>query len=280
MRDIHCLLAAALFVLANLLGVIFSVAQVAERASRYGEYVQLDHNALLEEWEFRFRWGNTQLWYGILQAAAWLVFTVPLLKFLFLQSRSGQRQIGLHYMIFVLAMAGSIVEFMSSLLWIGTRGAMSWILRDFELSRWVQDATQDDGLGYKVVELIYTSTAGLLLWIDLIEAVILATIFLLVFFSVHFNPDTGFSQHWSKASIVLAFLLVLDFATSVASFQYWTWQFLSLLVTILNRIVFVPLWLVWMGNQLPKARAMVSIGGADGKVGVHGEAEVVWTVFS
>lgn len=84
-----------------------------------------------------------------------------------------------------LAICGGIIELLARLLTVGMTNASQWLANDFNLGDWY---AQNDGTGWRVLEMIHIITMGMLLWIDAFEAMALFGIFVVIFYSVATEP--------------------------------------------------------------------------------------------
>jgi hypothetical protein len=101
---------------------------------------------------------------------------------------------------------------------------------------------------------------GLILWIDAFEWLALFGIFVLMFVSVWSMKGSlvycPFGRKWACFGLCIGVLCMVDFAADVARFVSWRFfEKLALAISILNTVLFIPLWLLELARQLPKARA-------------------------
>ena len=101
--------------------------------------------------------------------------------------------------------------------------------------------------------MIAVAVSGLILWIDAVEYLFLSGIFILLALSIR-TDNQLFTMKWAKFGIVLAVLGIIDFAVSILRFDNWgVFSTIGVLINILNQLILFPVWLIWLGRQLPKA---------------------------
>ena len=174
---------------------------------------------------------------------------------------------GLHITVVVLALGGSFAELASRLLALGGNNALTWMASSFNLDDWdvmTNNSTTsfssnggnlDDMIGWRVLEMIGIAMTGLILWIDAVEYLFLSGILIILAFSVR-TDNQLFTRKWAKLGVVLAVLGILDFALAILRFESWgVFSTIGGLINILNQLILFPVWLIWLGRQLPKAEA-------------------------
>jgi hypothetical protein len=65
-----------------------------------------------------------------------------------------------------------------------------------------------------------------------------------------------FVMKWAKLGFAMAILGIIEFAVSILRFKNWgLFSALGILINIVNQLILFPVWLIWLGRQLPKAEA-------------------------
>jgi hypothetical protein len=255
MADLHCYLAAFLFILGSILDIVYMV-----RLRNFGpyknfeEYENLNPEDLQLEWDFRLQNEGLDLASGLVNSVAWFVFVVPVIKMAWIQSGGGTRQVGTLIMIVVLAIGGSSCELVARLLSIGCNSALNWLAADFNLSNWTSE-TSGDNYGLRTLVMIDVALSGLMLWIDAIECLFLSGIFILLLVSILRTDvkDMVFGKIFAWYGFVLALFGIVQFATSVLRMSNWMrYSNVALGIGGSFRLVLLPLWLAWLSCQLPK----------------------------
>lgn len=128
-----------------------------------------------------------------------------------------------------------------------------WLSREWNLDSW---ANENDGLGWRTLEVAYMLCRGIILWIDAFEWLALFGIFVLIFVSVRADRDSGtFSMKWAYLGLVIGALSLIAFLSDTLRFLSWrTMTIIEMGVAIMNTLILFPIWLIWMGRQLPKLR--------------------------
>jgi len=255
MLDWTCILAAVLFLTADILGVVFYFARHNQGHFDYQTFKNLDPEYLQTNWEWKINYRPLELAFGIINALAWFFFAIPILKVAWVQSAAykHRKQVGIHIAVAALALGGSISELLSRLIYIGSSAALEWMANDFNLDNWTGE-TSNDGTGWRTLEMIAIASGGMLLWIDAIEFLFLFGIMTFLFLSVRKSEVKLFSMRWAWLGALIAVLSILDFAVAILRFQNWnTFGKFEFFLSVVNRFLLFPAWLLWLARQLSKA---------------------------
>lgn len=269
MADVHCYIAAFLFILGSVLEIVYISKYRAFgvfNGNNFDGYEKLNPEVLQLEWDFRLQNENLSLMSGLVNSLAWLFFTIPIFKVVWLQSGGGTRQVGTHVTIVVLAVSGSICELIARLISIGCTNALNWMASDFNLSNWVSE-TSGDEYGLRTLVMLDVALSGVMLWADAIECLFISAIFLLLFFSVRRTEeqDKLFGKTWACYGLLLSMFGIIQFASSVMRISNWQrYSGVAMGIGGLFRLALLPLWLVWLACQMPKAEDKAS-GGSGAK---------------
>jgi len=261
MLNCACISSAFCFIVSNALGI----AVIVERAVRrqdgnrsgsgsgnsnyfYSKMTSLDSDFIERQWMHRRDIAPLDQTSHIFNAFAWLFFLTPILQLAWALSRGGKRKIGIHTAIAGFALIGCTTEILSRLLLFGGWGSASWIADSFVLTGWSSSGgDNDDTIGWKTLEIIYTIMNGMLLWVDAFEWICLFVIMILIYFSIGTQHNCGLSLGFGRLGLSIAFFCVLDFASDLFKFEDWrTFQRLTIGSTILNTCILLPLWLLWL----------------------------------
>ena len=190
-----------------------------------------------------------------MNALSWLFLCLPLLTVAWMQSRRGTQLVSLHVTVVVLALAGSLIEFVALVLHLGAVNAMEWLADDFNLQNWgVFDDNQADDIGWRVLEVVNIVTSGSRLWIDALEWLFLFGIFTLLFVSIWYDPKF-LSMRIAWLGFVIGLLSLSDFATDILCFQNWRlYAPIGMLLSAINRLLLFPVWFIWLGRRLYQAK--------------------------
>jgi len=216
----------------------------------------------------------------LLGAIAWFSFCIPILNVVWILSVGGKRRVGLHVVIAALALGGSIAELLARLMMVGVENVGVWLSKDWNLDSWAND---NDGLGWRTLEVSYMLCRGIILWIDAFEWLALFGIFTLIFVSLRADKGCGtFSMKWAYLGLVVGTLSLVAFLSDTLRFLSWRiMTSIEMFVAVLNTLLLFPTWLIWLGRQLPqlrtkyeedaksKEREALTVGSGD----VAGEAE-------
>jgi hypothetical protein len=182
-------------------------------------------------------------------------------KVAWIQSNFGTRMMGLHISVVVLALGGSFAELLSRLLALGSNNALAWMASSFNLDDWnvmvasnsTTNGNLNDEIGWRTLQMIDIAVSGLLLWIDAMEYLFLAGILILLAFSIR-TDNQLFGKRWARFGVLMAVLGIIEFTFAILRFENWgLFSTFGALINILNQLVLFPVWLIWLGRQLPKA---------------------------
>jgi hypothetical protein len=142
--DIHCTVAAALFVLGSFLAFVYGVAlrnhivdDEKENDLPDGEIGDMEATRLINVWHARFDLQGLLATSVFINACAWVVFSIVIIKLTWVLSSKGKYSLGSTVTIAVLAVGGAVAEFLASLLFLGANRAMINIANRFELDTWI-----------------------------------------------------------------------------------------------------------------------------------------------
>jgi len=287
--DISCLLSAFLFFVANLQYLILYFKEYNRDGFDYDQWRALSPAYIQEEWDFRIAHKGLHISAGLCNALAWLAFSFPILHLAWILSVKGTRATGLHVSIAVLALTGAFTEWMSRFLWIGSNLTTQFLAESFNLDNWIPggDADGGDGIGWRVLEVAHITTIGLIWFVDALEWILIALIMLLVYASLRgfrnssthnlYVPPGGTSdqavpifggcQH--NLCLFVALLSVLDFVAEILRIDgFRLFGQVPFWYAIVNRLLFIPTWLVLLGRRLPLAASKLQqMGGGAGAFG-------------
>lgn len=176
------------------------------------------------------------------------------IKVAWIQSNGGTRMMGLHISIVVLALGGSFAELLSRLLALGVNNALGWMSTSFNLENWGTNSTgEDDNIGWRTLEMIDIATSGLLLWVDSIEYLFLSAVLTLFVISIKKDNEL-FTMRWAKYGSIMAIFSMIEFITAILRFKSWgAFSSIGYLINVVFQLFLFPIWLIWLGKQLPIA---------------------------
>lgn len=268
--DIACVLAALLFFIGNILYVVYNVLEVESIHNIHkGEFKNLDSEYIEDLWKSRRQFESIEIASSLINALAWSMFAVPILQLTWILSLGGKRNIAMHTTIAVMCLGACFTEFISLLFSVGMSNVTEWITKELNLSDWVDSAGRfHDNVGWRTVELCALIYSGMVLWVEMFEWFAIFAMLLLLYFSVRglmttpMNVDGSgggqlsftFGKCWAHLGLFISLLALLDFASQVLRLVQWRmFTEIGLLLGIINRLIFFPLWLCLLGKQLSVA---------------------------
>mmetsp|Transcript_22768 Transcript_22768/g.45565 ORF Transcript_22768/g.45565 Transcript_22768/m.45565 type:complete len:276 (+) Transcript_22768:172-999(+) len=260
--DVTCLLTVVFRLTSDVLRIVQFAKRMNSNNIAFSQenMYALNPTYLQSQWESRsFALDTTA---AIFSALSWLFLCIPILQISWFLSGGGKRGIASFTMVVVLAVTGSLCELISSLMVVGANSALNWISTDFELEEWDLVNNQPDGTGWKVLEMIRLCMTGMLLWIDAFEWICLFGILTLLAIKVRSenkNVQEGsavFGNKWAALGLAIGLFSIFEFITEIM--RMWNWQLfasVSKIISAINLIILLPIWLIVLGRQLPIARA-------------------------
>jgi len=253
MLNVPCLISALFLFTGNLLSIIF---RLKERHNfDFKIWSELDPDFIKDEWLRRQNLRELSTAAGLLGAFGWFTLCVPMIQVAWILSRGGRKRVGMHLLICAFAIAGSIAELLSRLMVIGVENASDWMTRSFNLDDWL-GANSGDGLGWRTLEVVHFITFSIVLWVDAFMWLALSGILITIFFSIRADKEThpDLGRWWSTCGFVIGVLSLLDFLAYALRFMSWRFYAkTAIFLSAVNMLVLLPVWLIVLSYQLPKA---------------------------
>lgn len=253
--DFFCFLAAFFFVISGVFRTVLFGRNVKTTKSNFALLEAMDGEYLKNEWKdvdglLEF----LRVLHGIVHVIAWCLTATVLFRSAWLQSSKGTRRVGLHASVAFLGAAIAVVELLVRMLAHGSAMALTFMATDFDMENWFGirglGEGQQDYIGWKVLEVLTIAGKGMLLWVDTVEYLLLATILVFLFISTK-GQASPLSTSWSCFGLGIAFLCVVDIVAEILRFTDWnTFVQISFWISTVNRIVLFPNWILWLGVQL------------------------------
>ena len=181
----------------------------------------------------------------------------PMVQVSWILSQGGTKWISLHVTIAILVLTGSLTEWISHVLYIGSSMTAELVATQFNLSSWISADTTDN-IGWRTLEITHIVTFGLVSIIGAIEWIILALVMILVHVSVKrwrsSVDSTTFGGAWNALGLFVALMCILEFVTEVLrldGIKYFSQ--IAFWYSSVNRIILLPTWLLILGLRLPYA---------------------------
>jgi len=260
--DVTCLLTVVFRLTSDVLRIVQFAKRMSSDDMQFSQenMYALNPTYLQNQWESRsFALDTTA---AMFSALSWLFLCIPILQISWFLSGGGKRGIASFTMVVVLAVTGSLCELISSLMVVGANSALNWISTDFELEDWDLVANTPDGTGWKVLEMIHLCMRGMLLWIDAFEWICLFGILTLLAIKVRSENkivqegSAVFGNKWAALGLAIGLFSMFEFISEIL--RMWNWQLfasVSRIISAINLIILLPIWLIVLGRQLPIARA-------------------------
>lgn len=232
----------------------------------FDKWTELDPNFLRTTFAHRSKYAGRESFSLILGALSTFVLIIPIAQVSWILSHGGRRSIGLHSAVITVAMVMGLCELIVALMTVGARQSFEFITDTFELMDWnllsaTDDESGNDGVGYKVLELIDFTLNGITTWMNAFEGICICIIMTLLFLSVRGeNLSNGprkatFGRKWSYLGLLIGYLCLFEFLSDVIDLQStYFYGMVSFAFVVLNSLVLVPAWLFVLGRQLPSIR--------------------------
>ncbi|CAB9507017.1 expressed unknown protein [Seminavis robusta] len=255
MIDIACLFAACLFVVGQSLSVTYMVKLQQKQFFDYAEFTVLDPDYIQQDWQFRRENQALEIAGGFINAFSWLFFSIPMIQLAIVLSRGGTRLLSTHMFIGVLVISGCAMEFFARFMHLGIIQWGNWLSLEYNLQHWVSP-TSNDNIGWRTLEVSHLISFGTVIWIDSFEFLCLGFALVLVYASVNSLPADGprISRSLAGFALFIGLFSLADFVSGVLRLRDWsTFRVLTMLISIINRLVLLPIFLLCLGCQLPYA---------------------------
>jgi len=266
--DLSCIVASILFFVGNLFLIIYGFEEAKNGSINSSLARKLDPGYIKERWAFRRDWSGITISSSLVNALAWVIFTIPIFQLAWILSLGGKRNVWMHAAIVVLCIGSSFTEFISLLYNVGVSNVGEWISRDINLDKWLDKTNggsdNADDVGWRVLELSYTIFSGMGLWVEAFEWLAMFMLLSLIYISTRSLVATGsedqpsftFGRVWAHLGLFIGLLSLIDFAAQVLRFTNWTYfTEISVFFGVLNRLILLPIWLCLLACQLPAAAA-------------------------
>ena len=255
MVDITCIAAAVFFLVGNSLNVAYMAKERKKAHFDYAEFTMLDPAYIKEDWAFRISVQHIEVVGGFINALSWMLFSIPMIQTAIILSRGGTRQLSNHVSIGVLVISGCAMEFFARFMHLGISQWGNWLSQEYNLQNWVSP-TSNDNIGWRTLEVSHLVGYGSIIWIDSFEFLCLGFAFILLFVSVNSLPPGGpmISRPLAGFGLFIGLFSLADFVAGVLRLKDWsTFRALTMLISVINRLIFLPLFLLFLSFQLPTA---------------------------
>jgi len=265
LSTILCVLAAVLYWTFSALSIYLNVQKGAVWAKANADtYKMLVPENIEYEWALKERARGIEFTIGFLNAVFWIVFCIPVIEMAWILSRNGTRSLPTNFGIVLFAMAASWTKWFSNIFWNGMYVSMTLLAKRFNLDNWmpeIQDLQyqleDEDGVGWRCLELNYIVSKGLVWLVNGVEWIFLSAIFVLTFLSVRewrqFD-QASFGGKWNALGLFIGLLCLIEFITEIVGFMGYklAWVFVVLYAG-LTKLILIPTWILILGFQLPNA---------------------------
>lgn len=257
MPDCSCLLAALFVFLGNTLLVAYFALESNRQHWDQASYSELDPAFLQQDWIWRKDNRQLEVAGKMITAISWVIMTAPIMQLAVVSSLGGDRQLWLHVSIVCLSMGAAITEVTAQLMHLGTFNASVWVTKEFALDNWMTTTT-GDSVGWQSLEVSYREAVGLTLWVDSVEYLALAFMFVMIFWSVYSmgNMPQSVGMGLAGFAFFIGVLSLADFVAYVVRLKFWaTASLIGRIISVLNRVIFIPMWFLILSCKLPAAAA-------------------------
>jgi len=253
--DITCVAAAVFFIVGNSISVAYMVKERNKQHFDYGLFTQLNPAYIQEDWAFRREYQNMEIAAGFINAFSWLLLSIPMIQVSVILSRGGTRQLSNHMFIGVLMIAGCAMEFLARFMHLGIAQWGTWLSTEYNLENWASPTSQDN-IGWRTLEVAHLVNYGAVIWIDSFEFLCLGLALILFYTSVNSLPPDGpaISRTLAGFGLFIGLFSLADFVAGVLRLEDWgTFRILTMLISVINRMILLPIFLLVLGRQLPFA---------------------------
>lgn len=291
MVEISCVLAAVFLMTGNILKIVFYANVFRDNHGTFDweTYTTLDPDFIAAQWETRISRHNLFLAAGFMNTLGWLFLTYPIMQMAFILSKQGSRCIRLNIVIGLLALAGGITELISNFVWLGITYMSEYMVYLYGVNPnegdWLSrpDITDSDGYGWRVLEMTHIVCRGFIIYVDSFEWIALAGVFVTTFISVRGwlrEDQTSFGSRWNTLGLFIAFVCILEFVAEILRFEEsmrfssQIFGIVSIIYAVLNRIIFIPAWILSLGVMIPRANMKMTFENSRTRENGGGEVQM------
>ena len=255
--DITCLLAAACGITGTAVSIAYQVQERNKLHFDYGLFTQLDPDYIQKDWAFRREKQAMEMAAGFINAFSWLLLAIPIVQTTVILSRGGTRKLAAHIAIGVLIVAGCSMEFLARFMHLGQSNWGVWLSTEYNLENWVTP-TSGDNIGWRTLEVAHLVNFGTVIWIDSFEYLCLGFALILLYASVNSLPPGGpqITRALAGFGLFIGLFSLAEFIAGVLRLEDWsTFRVLTMLISVINQLILIPIFLLVLGCQLPRAMA-------------------------
>mmetsp|Transcript_1446 Transcript_1446/g.2000 ORF Transcript_1446/g.2000 Transcript_1446/m.2000 type:complete len:285 (+) Transcript_1446:138-992(+) len=250
-----CFLSAMLFLVSNALKITETIKYFYRADGDYHDWKTLNPVQLESRWKFHNEHRGIYLGEGIVNIVTWFIFCSPILQVAWILSRGGKRRVGLHAFMALAVIGGSFVELVAKLMVMGREQIMYFLIDKFNTDKWIQSTSTEDHVGIRVIEVCFILVRGLNLWVDAFEWLSIMFITFAIYRSVNSMNDPPFSHGWAAFGVTVGAMALVDFVADILRLtDYGTYQDVAILISFLNTVFLLPIWILWLGRLLPRVR--------------------------
>jgi hypothetical protein len=249
---------------ANIMKIIYYAERHRELHGKFDweTYTQFDPDFLEENFAQRMNLEQLFMASGLLNAIGWMTLAYPIIQMSWVLSKQGTRNVALNVAISMFVIAGGLTELMTNFFWMGMNTTFKKLVEITEWrTSWIR-VDVENGMGWGVLEINHIIGRGFVLYTDNFEWLCLAATFIFTFVSVRgwlAEDRTSFGFRWNALGLFIGLLCILEFAAEILRFEELihgsskTFAIISIVYAIMNRIIFIPAWIVALGFMLPRA---------------------------
>lgn len=267
--DPTCLAAAVFFVAGNSISVALLLKEKNKDHFDYEQFTLLQPGYIQADWAFRRENQALEIAGGFINAFSWLLLSIPMIQATIILSRGGTRQLSNHMFISVLIIAGCAMEFLARFMHLGIMQWGTWLSTEYNLVNWATP-TSGDNIGWRTLEVSHLVNYGTIIWIDSFEFLCLGLALVLFYASVNSLPPDGpvLTRALAGFGLFIGLFSLADFVAGVLRLHDWgTFRILSMLISVINRLILLPLFLLVLGRQLPFAMRLHKEASGSGSLG-------------
>mmetsp|Transcript_32832 Transcript_32832/g.50218 ORF Transcript_32832/g.50218 Transcript_32832/m.50218 type:complete len:279 (+) Transcript_32832:98-934(+) len=200
---------------------------------------------------------------SVVNLFSWFFLGLLLIQVAWILSRGGKRKVGMHTFLGVTAVAAAFIEIMGQLMIAGREQMTRFFLSNFEINKWLTQGSEFDYIGDKAYEVCYIMVDGLMMWIDAFEWFALFMITFVIMISTHSMTQPPLSQAWAAFGMMVGSLSFVDVLANLLRLgDFATFQVVAGLISVLNTVLLLPIWVLWLGRQLATTQMPPVVKGA------------------
>lgn len=244
---------------ASILEISYETAYARSNEASASSLVAMEVGAIASNFQARLATARLENAFHGMNIIAWLLLSMLLLRVAYALPGAGAS-------LRMLATTAAQIEIVGSLLFMGLMKSLNWLNMNYNMEEWLPAFVSDnypeyndhqrrqleedllsDGLGWKTLEILRVGLRGMLFWVESVEYLFLAAIFVLIFVVVAQSTTRTFSRSWAAAGLAIAVVSMLEFTECMRAYTHGRGIW-GVMLGVVNHTLLFPVWFIWLGR--------------------------------